>query len=116
MDRKTISIGFGLVGIAIGAFELLVPRSFARLTGIVGQERAVQLMGIREFGSGVALLSPTRPFPWMMVRAAGDLFDAAIFASAMGTSNPKRNAARMMFVGSLSGFCVDAIFAMRVKE
>ena len=116
MDRKTISIGFGLASIGIAALELLAPRSFARLTGIAGQEKAVEFMGIRELGTGIALLSPMRPSPWMMARAAGDLFDAAIFASAMGASNSRRNAARVMFAASLGGFCVDAFFATRVKE
>lgn len=105
-----------LVGIGLGALELLAPHAFARFTGIGGKEGAVKLMGIREVGTGIALLSLVRPSSWMMARAAGDLFDAAILASAMGASNPRRNAARLMFAASVGGFCVDAFFATRVEE
>ncbi len=73
-------------------------------------------MGFREVATGIALLASERPSPWMKARAAGDLFDAAVFASAMGTSNPRRKAACLMFATSVGAFCLDAFFSSRVED
>ena len=115
-DKNTISIGFGLAGIGLGTLELMAPRAFANFTGISGREGTVRSMGFREVATGIALLASERPSPWMKARAAGDLFDTAIFASAMGTSNPRRKAACLMFAASVGAFCLDAFFSSRVED
>ena len=116
LDRKAVSIGFGIAGIGLGTLELMAPRAFARFTGIEGREETVRFMGLREVATGIALLSPVQPSPWMKARAAGDLFDAAIFASAIRTSNPRRTAACLMFAASVGAFCLDAFFSSRVED
>ncbi len=116
MDTKTIAYTFASFGIVIGAVELSATKTFGRSTGLAGQETLIRTMGMREVVSGVALFSTDSPAPWLAVRAAGDLYDAGIFATAMSAlANRKRGAARVMFWASLAGFALDAGFAWYVR-
>ncbi len=116
MDTKTIAHTFAWFGIVIGAVELLATRTFGRSTGLAGRETIIRTMGVREVVSGVALFSTDSPAPWLAVRAAGDLYDAGVFATAMSSLlNRKRGAARVMFWASLAGFALDAGFAWHVR-
>ncbi len=52
------------------------------------RSRAIQrLVGIREIGAGIGILSSERPVPWLWSRVAGDMMDITLLAAAMNSDD-----------------------------
>jgi hypothetical protein len=62
----------------------------ARASGLEGREPLLQLYGVREIATGVAILLARDPKPWITARVAGDALDLATLAPALDRRNPER--------------------------
>lgn len=80
----------GWFSVALGAVELLAPGRLARALGMEGREGLIQGYGIREIGTGLAILSAGNPRPWIWGRVAGDALDLATLAAAHNDENPRK--------------------------
>jgi hypothetical protein len=92
--------GLGLFGLALGVAELLAPRQLAQALDIEGQERLLQLYGLREIGTGLGILASRNKAPWLWGRVAGDVLDLATLGAAIGAS--RRKGAVVMAIGSVA--------------
>jgi hypothetical protein len=92
--------GLGFFSLVLGAAELLAPRQLARALDIEGQERLLQLYGLREIGTGLGILASRDKAPWLWGRVAGDVLDLATLGAAMGQS--RRKEAVAMVIGSVA--------------
>jgi hypothetical protein len=74
--------GLGYFSLALGATELLAPRSVCKAAGLDGQETLVRLYGAREVATGIAILASHDATPWIWGRVAGDALDIATVIGA----------------------------------
>jgi hypothetical protein len=87
---ERLARGLGWLGIGLGLAELLLPRAVARSTGLRGRETLLQVCGLRELATGLAILNARDPTPWVWGRVAGDALDLATLGSALDEDNPRR--------------------------
>jgi len=88
-SSNTIAQGLGFFSLALGAAELLASRQLAGALGIEGQERLIQLYGLREIGTGLGILGSRNKAPWLWGRVAGDVMDLVTLAAVMRASRRK---------------------------
>src|SRR5687767_4565693 len=79
----------GWASIAIGLTELLAPGKVQGMLGLdddPDRRGAIRVLGLRELGHGLAILSDEKPNGTLMAsvwsRVAGDLLDTALLAAA----------------------------------
>jgi hypothetical protein len=78
----------GWFSIALGAVELLAPRSVEQVSG-VRSPNLLRVYGLREIVTGIGILNSKQPSRWMWARVAGDSVDLATLAVPL-TSNSSR--------------------------
>lgn len=82
--------GLAWFGIALGLAETFAPRRVAEATGLEGHEGLIQLYGLREIASGVAILAADEPERHLGLRVAGDVLDGGLLAARATPTNPRR--------------------------
>jgi hypothetical protein len=87
-DRMARCLGW--FSIALGAVELVAPRTVARFLGMEGRENLLRTFGAREISAGIASLS-TEKQVGMWSRVAGDGMDLAALIGAYRQDNPQRS-------------------------
>lgn len=111
----SLARGLGWFSVALGAAELVMPRSLARLIGVdpTGAGPIVmRAMGLREIGAGVAcLLSPAKPLP-LWARVAGDLVDLGLLGLA-GTGKRANGPRVAMATAAVAGVMALDFYAAR---
>jgi hypothetical protein len=90
MDDRTMARGLAWFGIGLGLAETFAPRRVAEATGLEGHETLIQLYGLREIASGVAILAADEPERHLGLRVAGDMLDGGLLAARSAPSNPRR--------------------------
>jgi len=109
--------GLGLVSIALGLTEIVVPKQLERTMGIGnGQNTGIlRVLGVREIMHGIDLLSHDDPTPGMWSRVAGDLLDGAVLGlAAKRTRNPSGFMA--ICAALLPVVLLDMILAPRLSQ
>lgn len=84
----------GWFSIGLGAAELLIPGTLARVVGIDDDDdnrRLMRGLGLRELTSGVGILAQdARRAEWLWSRVAGDAMDLAFLGKALGNGGNER--------------------------
>ena len=114
MDRETalpVARGLGWFSIGLGLAELLAPRALARELGMPGSEGVLQLYGLREIATGVAILASDQPAPWVWGRVAGDALDIATLSKGLNSDNPRKENVGFALAAVVGVTLVDAICA-----
>jgi hypothetical protein len=106
--------GLGWFSIALGAIEVLAPRSLARTLGLEEQTGLVRACGVREIATGIGILTTDNPKPWIWGRLAGDALDVAGLTRGLHDDNPRKDAvaralAAVAGVTLLDGVCAVAL-------
>ncbi|GLK67667.1 hypothetical protein [Hansschlegelia plantiphila] len=95
-EAERITVGLGLLSLAIAALELAKPGALARSIGLRQDHAFLKGLGMREMATGTGLLNwkrgRARPF-LVWARVAGDAMDLAALAPALSRRNPRRRAA-----------------------
>ena len=92
----------GWFSIGLGLAEIVAPRQLAEMIGVENRPGVFRLMGLREIGSGIAILSQEQPAGAVWSRVAGDMLDLALLGSQLDSDNPERQktlAATMSVLG-----------------
>ena len=87
---ERLARGLGWFSVGLGLAELLLPRALARRTGLRGRETLLQVCGLREVATGLAILGARDPTPGVWGRVAGDAFDLALLGSALDADHRHR--------------------------
>jgi hypothetical protein len=78
---QRIARGLGWFSIALGAAQLVMPRTMARACGMKDGATAMRLYGLREIACGIGILQSRNATPWLWARVAGDVMDASTLAA-----------------------------------
>lgn len=92
----------GWFSIGLGLAEIVAPRQLAGLIGVDHKPGVFRLMGLREIGHGVGILSQDQPVGAVWSRVAGDILDLALLSTRLDSDNPERHktlAATMSVLG-----------------
>jgi uncharacterized membrane protein len=80
----------GWFSVGLGLAAVLAPRQLADLIGVGYRPRVFRLMGVREIGHGVSILSQEEPAAGIWFRVAGDILDLSLLSSQLNERNPER--------------------------
>lgn len=110
---ETIAKGLGWFSIALGAAELLAPRTVSRVAGFRGESTLlVRAFGLREIAAGVAVLTTgRRPERAMWSRVAGDVLDLAVLGRAVAGPNTNKVVASIATANVLLITALDVLTA-----
>jgi uncharacterized membrane protein len=107
----------GYFAIGLGLAEVLAPKVMARVIGVKEPDeehtRTMQLMGLREIGSGVAILTSQQPAKAVWARVAGDALDLALLGKTL--ANPDNDRGRTLFA-TANVLAVTALDVMAARE
>ncbi len=90
VSLQQIARGLGWFSLALGAAELVAPRSMARQLGMRGEETLIKTYGAREIAVGLGILLSRNPAPWVWARVAGGALDIATLLGHAGARNRRR--------------------------
>ena len=107
----------GFFSIGLGLAEALAPQAMARLIGVKHPDERtramMRLMGLREIGHGVAILSNQFPTRSVWARVAGDALDLALLGKTL--ANPENDRGRTLFA-TANVLAVTALDVMAAKQ
>jgi uncharacterized membrane protein len=107
----------GYFSIGLGLAEFLAPQVLSRVIGIKHpneRNRAtMRLMGLREIGHGLSILSNQHPEKALWSRVAGDALDLALLGATM--ANPENDRGRTTFA-TLNVLAVTALDVMCARQ
>jgi len=107
----------GVFSIGLGLAELLAPNAMSRVIGVkhpdATNRTTMRLMGLREIGAGVSILSKQQPAKAMWSRVAGDALDLALLGRTL--ANPENDRGRTLFA-TANVLAVTALDVMCAKE
>ena len=92
----------GWFSIGLGIAEIVAPRQLSEMIGVEYKPGLFRMLGLREIGHGVAILSQEQPAAGVWSRVAGDLVDLALLGTQLDSDNPEREktlAATMSVLG-----------------
>jgi hypothetical protein len=115
MTAERAAVGLGWFSIALGVTELLFARPLAKAMGMRGDERLLQLYGLREIATGVGVLTAEKRGPWIWGRVAGDGLDIATLVAQMPDSNRKGGIA-LALAAVAGATAMDVVTAKALTE
>ncbi len=95
-DPMRLTRFLGWFSLGLGAAELLMPRTIAKIAGTRKHNGLVRFYGMRELAAGVGIFTQSNPAPWLWARVAGDVVD---LASLVGGA---KKGSRLASVGSIA--------------
>lgn len=107
--------GLGWFSLALGAAELLAPRSVQQVSGI-RSPGLLRAYGLREIATGIGILSSKQPAHWMWARVAGDALDLATLFVPLRSSSPRRRKQALGAAAAVAGVALaDAMCAVQLS-
>jgi hypothetical protein len=100
MNTWNLAQGLAWFGMGLGAAEILAGDRFAKMLGV--PHTVLTLFGLREIGSGVAILASTQKTRGVWSRIAGDAIDLAVLGTVLRQARNKRTATAIA-AGSVLG-------------
>jgi glyoxylase-like metal-dependent hydrolase (beta-lactamase superfamily II) len=116
MDDRKLARGLAWFGIGLGVVELFAPARLARAIGLEGHERTLQVFGMREIASGVAMLASTDPERHLGLRVGGDVLDAGLLATGLRASNPERQRTAVALAAVAPVVVLDTLGWIRARD
>lgn len=104
-----IARGLGWFGLGMGLAQIFAPRVVCRLVGLPPAPTLTRLCGVRQFASGIVILTQSQRAPWLNGRIAGDLLDLAglaVAAAAVSSANGRRISVSMAAVAGITALDV----------
>ena len=106
----------GWFSIGLGIAEIVAPRQLAQMIGVENKPGVFRLMGLREIGHGVAILSQEQPAGAVWSRVAGDMLDLALLGSQLDSNNPERQKTLAATMSVLGIAAVDLYTAKNLSQ
>lgn len=91
MTERKLARGLGWFSIGLGLTQVLAPEWLGRKTGLGERTGLMRLLGTREIGTGVLILSQKQPAAGMWARVVGDVMDLAVLAGAYNSFGTRRD-------------------------
>ncbi|MDP8921647.1 MAG: SRPBCC family protein [Chloroflexota bacterium] len=90
---ERVATGLGWFSVGLGLAQVVTPGAVARLVGVRNDAKnraLMRLVGARELGAAVGILSRPRPAGWVWARVAGDAMDLALLGAALSSQQRGR--------------------------
>lgn len=116
MDQQRLARGLGWFSIGLGLIEMVAPRQIARGLGLPGQQGLIRVYGLREFVSGLGILSGKNTGGWIWARVGGDALDLAVLGQALAQDNPRRDAAMVATAAVAGVTLLDVVCGLQVQQ
>lgn len=114
---ERLARGLGLFSIGLGAAEVMAPRTMARVAGLPdGSIASLRLLGAREIGHGLGILSNPSSASWVWSRVAGDAIDVSVLSAALQSDNSDRGRVAAAIFAVLGVTVLDVIAAGRLSS
>ena len=110
----------GIFSVGLGLAEFLAPKTMARLVGIKHPDErnvgTMRLMGLREIGHGVAILSNQQPAKAVWSRVAGDALDLALLGTVLRDEENDRGRTLFAVGNVLAVAALDVMVARQLSR
>jgi uncharacterized membrane protein len=110
----------GYFSIGLGLAEVLAPNVMSRVIGIKEPDdrsrTTMRLMGLREIGSGVAILSNQQPAKAVWARVAGDALDLALLGKTLSNADNDRGRTLFATANVLAVAALDLMVAKQLSR
>ncbi len=106
----------GWFSIGLGIAEILAPRQLSEMIGVEYKPGLFRLLGLREIGSGIGILSQEQPAGAVWSRVAGDVLDLALLGSQLDSGNPEREKTLAATMSVLGVTAVDLYTAKSLSQ
>ncbi|QOR37337.1 hypothetical protein HNO52_01540 [Billgrantia diversa] len=106
--------GIGWLGIGIGIFQLLSPRSVTRSLGVEGSEGLVRTCGTRGLVTGIGALTED-PKPALWAKAAGDVLDLAALSFLLTDRDHPKQGSVKLAMGLVGASALATLYCARAQ-
>ncbi|MEA2722430.1 MAG: hypothetical protein QOH59_201 [Gemmatimonadales bacterium] len=113
---ERLARALGWFSIGLGLAEITAPGKLAQMIGVENKPGLFRLMGLREIGHGVAILSQSWPAGGVWSRVAGDALDLALLSTQLDPENPQRDKTLAATVAVLGVTALDLFTSKRLSE
>jgi uncharacterized membrane protein len=113
---ERIARALGWFSIGLGMAEVVAPGKLAELIGVEDKPAVFRLMGLREIGHGVTILSQPWPASGVWSRVAGDILDLALLSTQLDSENPQRNKTLGATLAVLGVTALDIYTSRRLSD
>lgn len=112
---ERLARGLALFSLGLGAAEVMAPRTMARLAGLPEDRiESLRLLGAREIGHGLGILSNPSSAAWVWTRVGGDALDLSVLTAALQSDDSDRGRVAAAIVAVLGVTALDVICAGRL--
>lgn len=108
--------GLAWFGIGLGLTEIFAPRRVAEATDLEGHEGTIQLYGLREIASGVAILAADEPERHLGLRVAGDVLDGGLLTARATPANPGRGRTLAAALAVAPVVLLDTVYWLKARN
>jgi hypothetical protein len=108
------SVAWLSLGIGIATF--LAPKHVAGRLGMDDQAPLIRAYGVREFTTGLGLLTGRDRTPWVTARVGGDMLDLVALVPALKRDNGKRGNVLLAVAAVVAISLLDLTCARRLKR
>lgn len=113
---EQLATALGWFSIALGATELVAPRSLARAVGVPDASNStIRAFGVREVAAGLAILARPDRAGGVWSRVGGDALDISYLASALDSPGADRSRVGMALAVVLGVTTLDVLCAQRLS-
>lgn len=115
---EKLALGLGLFSAALGAAEVVAPRTVAKLVGVAdspAHRALLRAAGLRELSAAAGILTSDRPAGWLWSRVAGDMMDLGMLAKAFGTPGTQRGRTALATAAVLGVTLLDVLCAQQLE-
>jgi uncharacterized membrane protein len=113
---ERLARALGWLSIGLGLAEIMAPGKLAELIGVEDRPTVFRLMGLREIGHGVTILSQPWPAGGVWSRVAGDVLDLAVLSTQLDSENRERAKTFAGVVGVLGITALDLYTSKQLGE
>ncbi len=117
--NRQVSRALGWFGVGLGLTQICCPGWLARTVGVrdsPDRRKLFWLLGLREIGSGLAILSQEHPVVGMEARAAGDLMDLGLMGAALHQEETDRGKLSLALAAVVGITVLDWLFAEKLRQ
>jgi uncharacterized membrane protein len=113
---RGLAKALGWFSVGLGMTQLLAPRALGRAIGVGEHPVLFPLLGLRELGSGVAILQGSQTKLALQARVLGDVMDLALLGGAL--ASPRSHAGRVAAATSavLGVTALDVLCAIQLAR
>jgi uncharacterized membrane protein len=114
MNAERFARVLGWLSIGLGLVEVVVPKRFGRYVGLKHRPGLLRLYGLREIGSGAAILARRDPTLGVWSRVAGGTLDLAALGAELVDGNPKKGRVAVAAGAAAAIGAVDVVTAQKL--